>query len=35
MRAVYCLERSGAVARLRRRGRLMLYGRATDNGEPA
>ncbi|HET9519479.1 MAG TPA: hypothetical protein VFO73_00360 [Candidatus Limnocylindrales bacterium] len=28
MRAVYCLERSGAVARLARRGRLVTYGRA-------
>ena len=28
MRTVYCLERSGAVVRLHRRGRLMLYGRA-------
>jgi hypothetical protein len=27
MRAVYCLERSGAIARLGRRGRLMAYGR--------
>jgi hypothetical protein len=27
MRAVYCLERSGAVARLARRGRLATYGR--------
>ena len=26
MRAVYCLERSGAVARLERRGRLVTYG---------
>jgi len=26
MRAVYCLERSGAVARLARRGRLVTYG---------
>jgi hypothetical protein len=28
MRAVYCLERSGAVARLARRGRFATYGRA-------
>jgi hypothetical protein len=28
MRAVYCLERSGAIARLPRRGRLVAYGRA-------
>lgn len=27
MRAAYCLERSGAVAQLGRRGRLMTYGR--------
>jgi hypothetical protein len=27
MRAVYCLERSGAVERLGRRGHLMTYGR--------
>ncbi len=27
MRAVYCLERSGAIARLARRGRFMSYGR--------
>ncbi|OGO56203.1 MAG: hypothetical protein A2V84_00365 [Chloroflexi bacterium RBG_16_70_13] len=27
MRAVYCLERSGAIARLARRGRLTTYGR--------
>lgn len=27
MRALYCLERSGAVVRLQRRGRLMLYSR--------
>jgi hypothetical protein len=27
MRAVYCLERSGAIARLGRRGHLMTYGR--------
>ena len=27
MRAVYCLERSGAVARLARRGRLVTYSR--------
>jgi hypothetical protein len=27
MRAVYCLERSGAVERLARRGRLVAYGR--------
>ena len=27
MRAVYCLERSGAIARLARRGRLVAYGR--------
>ena len=29
MRAAYCLERSGAVAPLGRRGRLMTYGRIT------
>ena len=34
MRAVYCLERSGAVVRLRRHGRLMQYGRTTDAGDP-
>ncbi len=28
MRAVYCLERSGAVVRLHRRGRYVAYGRA-------
>jgi hypothetical protein len=28
MRTVYCLERSGAVARLARRGRLVTYGPA-------
>ncbi len=28
MRAVYCLERSGAIARLARRGRLVAYGRS-------
>jgi hypothetical protein len=35
-RAVYCLERSGAVRRLPRRGRLVAYGRvpATD-GDPS
>ncbi len=27
MRTVYCLERSGAIARLPRRGRLVAYGR--------
>jgi hypothetical protein len=27
MRAAYCLERSGAIERLARRGRLMTYGR--------
>jgi hypothetical protein len=27
-RAVYCLERSGAIVRLARRGRLVTYGRA-------
>jgi hypothetical protein len=29
MRAVYCLERSGAIARVARRGRLVAYGRCT------
>lgn len=33
MRVVYCLERSGAIARLDRRGRYWLYGRG--GGEPA
>jgi len=28
MRTVYCLERSGAISRLPRRGRLVAYGRA-------
>lgn len=27
MRAVYCLERSGAIARIARQGRLVTYGR--------
>jgi hypothetical protein len=26
MRTVYCLERSGAIARLARRGRFVAYG---------
>ena len=29
MRATYCLERSGAIARRARRGRFIVYGRAT------
>lgn len=29
MRAVYCLERSGAVARLARQGRFVAYGRSS------
>jgi hypothetical protein len=29
MRAVYCLERSGAITRLARRGRLAAYGHST------
>jgi len=32
MRAVYCLERSGAVARIARRGRFVTYGRAEGCG---
>ena len=28
MRAVYCLERSGAIARFARRGRFLTYGRS-------
>ena len=31
MRAVYCLERSGAVARLARRGRFVAYGRPSES----
>jgi len=31
MRAVYCLERSGAIARLARRGRLATYGRTKQD----
>jgi hypothetical protein len=27
MRAVYCLERTGAIERLARRGRFVAYGR--------
>jgi hypothetical protein len=30
MRAAYCLERSGAVARLARRGRFVTYGRVLE-----
>jgi hypothetical protein len=33
MRAVYCLERSGAIARLARRGRFVAYGRVHDGAD--
>lgn len=35
MRAVYCLERSGAVTRLARRGRLVTYGRIEPTPDPS
>ena len=34
-RAVYCLERSGAIARLPRRGRLVAYQTRSSASEPA
>lgn len=34
MRAVYCLERSGSIVRLARRGRLMTYGRPGPTPDP-
>jgi hypothetical protein len=33
MRAVYCLERSGAIGRLARRGRFAAYGRVHEGAE--
>lgn len=33
MRAVYCLERCGAIERLARRGRLVVYGRVAQEAD--